>query len=168
MGGSSKVACTDTYAGPSAFSEKETKAIMDYYSTIASHAEAYISFHCAAEVLLYPMGHSNDTALVHNFNHLYEIAEAAVEGLKKKHQTVYQFGNVVDVLYVASGSSPDHAYGVYNTPIAYTYEFRAGTDTGSRFILPPEQIKDNSEEVLDSLVALIVKAKTLGYFNKKT
>lgn len=137
---------------------------MDYYATIADHVDAYLSFHCAAEVILYPMGHSSDPSLLHNAQDLQDVGEAAIEGLKLKHDTVYGFGNVVELLYVASGSSPDHAYGVYNTSLAYTYEFRAGVGTASRFILPPEEIKDNSEEILDSLVALIVKAKELGYF----
>lgn len=140
---------------------------MDFYATIADHTDAYISFHCAAEVIIYPMGHSNNLALLHNAQDLQDIGEAAVEGLKKKHQTVYGLGNTVDVMYVASGGSTDHAYGVYHTPLAYTYEFRAGVGTGSRFILPPEQIKDNSEEILDSFIAFITKAKELGYFTQK-
>jgi hypothetical protein len=74
---------------------------------------------------------------------------------------------VVETLYVASGSSPDHAYGQFNTPIAFTYEFRTGRGTDSRFILPPAEIKLNSEEVFDSLLALIIKSKELGYFKLK-
>lgn len=149
-------------------SEPEAAAIMNFYATIANQTDVYLSFHCAAQVLLYPMGHSSDPALLHNAQDLYDIAEAAIEGLKKKHGSVYEFGNVAELLYVASGSSPDHAYGVYDTPIAYTYELRAGTTTSSRFILPPEEIEANSEEILDSLVALIVKAKSLGYFKERT
>lgn len=64
------MACTDTYAGPYAFSENETKALMDFYATIADKSEAYISFHCAASMLLYPMGHTASTELVPNVEHL--------------------------------------------------------------------------------------------------
>lgn len=73
MGGSSKIACTDTYSGPEAFSEPETKALMEFYATIASEVEAYISFHCAAQVILYPMGHSSDPELLHNADHLVNV-----------------------------------------------------------------------------------------------
>lgn len=73
VGGSSKVACTDTYSGPYAFSEPETKALMDFYATIASEVDAYISFHCAAEVILYPMGHTADPSLVYNVDHLVKL-----------------------------------------------------------------------------------------------
>lgn len=33
---------------------------MDFYAQIADKAAAYIAFHCAAEMLLYPMGHTID------------------------------------------------------------------------------------------------------------
>lgn len=72
-GGSSNVACSDTYAGPTPFSEKETKAVMDFYATIANKAEAYISFHCAAQMLLYPMGHTVETDLVPNMDDLVKL-----------------------------------------------------------------------------------------------
>lgn len=70
MGGASKVACTDTYSGPKPFSEKETRAIMDFYETIAAKTDAYIAFHSAAELLLYPMGHTIFADLVPNKDHL--------------------------------------------------------------------------------------------------
>lgn len=66
MGGSSRVACTDTYSGPEPFSEKETRALMDFYETIADKVDAYLAFHSAAELLLYPMGHTTSTELVPN------------------------------------------------------------------------------------------------------
>lgn len=167
MGGSSTLACDDTYSGPTAFSEKEAQAVMDFYKMIAEESDAYIAFHCATQALLYPMGHDRSEALVPNIEDLKLIGRAAVDALTATFDTPYLFGNVVEVLYVASGSSPDHAYGTYNTPIAFTYEFRAGNGTGSRFILPPEEIIPNSVEIRNSLVALIVKAKELGYFKER-
>lgn len=35
---------------------------------------------------------------------------------------------------------------------------------GERFVLPPEEIIPNSEEVFAGLVAMIEKTKELGYF----
>ena len=94
----------------------------------------------------------------------HSIAESAVNALEVRHGIKYSFGNVVTVLYTASGSSPDHAYGHFNTSLAYTYELRAGRSTPSRFILPPEEIQPNCEEIFDSLIALVSKAKEFGYF----
>lgn len=39
---------------------------MDFYATIADRAELYLSFHSAAQMLLYPMGHTESTELVPN------------------------------------------------------------------------------------------------------
>jgi hypothetical protein len=59
----------------------------------------------------------------------------------------------------------DWAYGAAGTKIGYTYEFRSGPGGGNNgFILPPEQIIENSLETMDSLIALINKTKELGYF----
>lgn len=107
-----------------------------------------------------------------------------MEALTNHNGTLYGFGNIIDTLYAASGvcqtfhsffsvhqisvvlgSSQDHAYGSFGTKLAFTFEFRAGEDPPSRYILPPEEILPNSEEVLVSLMALITKAKELGYFS---
>jgi len=69
-GGSSKVPCTDTYSGPEAFSDKEPKALMDFYGTIANKVTAYIAFHSAANILAYPMGYTNTTEEVPNADDL--------------------------------------------------------------------------------------------------
>lgn len=44
---------------------------MDFYATIADKAALYLSFHCAAEMLLYPMGHT--IAAVENKQDLVRI-----------------------------------------------------------------------------------------------
>lgn len=64
---------TDTYAGPEPFSEKETKALVEFYATIADKTEAYIAFHAPQQLLLYPMGHDNSTELVPNVEDLVKL-----------------------------------------------------------------------------------------------
>lgn len=62
-----------------------------------------------------------------------------------------------------SGASNDWAKAVAGVKYAYAYEFRPATQVKrSGFILPPEEIVPNSEEVFASLVAMADKvAKTL-------
>lgn len=165
-GGSSNVACTTTYAGPSAFSEIETRSLMDFYATIVDKVDTYICFHSAAQMLMYPLGNTNSTEMVPNADHLHEIAKTAAEALAEKYGTIYKYGNAMTTLYVTSGSSRDHAYGHFKTPLVFTYEMREGKEE-SIFILPPEDIKPNSEEIFDSLVAMITKSKELGYYQQK-
>lgn len=63
---------------------------------------------------------------------------------------------------IASGSTRDWALGAHNVSIAASYEFRDKGNYG--FILPADQIVSNSEEVLDSLIAFLAKARELNYF----
>lgn len=62
----------------------------------------------------------------------------------------------------ASGNSQDHAYGHYNIPISYTYEMR-GVNLGG-FVLPPEHIIPNAEEILESYIGLVQKAREFNRF----
>jgi Zinc carboxypeptidase len=140
---------------------------MDFYSTIANRTDAYICFHSAAQMLMYPLGNTNSTALVPNAADLKVLAETGAKALYEVNQIEYKYGNAMDTLYVTSGSSRDHAYGFYKTPLVFTYEMREGK-TESIFILPKEEIIPNSKEIFVSLLAIIEKSKELNYFQVKT
>lgn len=55
--GSSASPCTETYRGPSAHSEPEVKAIVDF---VKSHGQikAFVSIHSYSQMLLYPYGYT--------------------------------------------------------------------------------------------------------------
>lgn len=57
-GGSSALACSETYRGPSAFSEPSTRSMSQYISTIAHRLVGYISFHSFSQLLLLPYGYT--------------------------------------------------------------------------------------------------------------
>lgn len=60
-----------------------------------------------------------------------------------------------------SGASDDWAKAVAGVKYSYTYEFRPSTRVKrSGFILPPEEISPNSEEVFASLVAMANEVAT--------
>lgn len=48
------------------------------------------------------------------------------------------------MLYVTTGSAPDHVYSVGQAKFSYTIELRDTGETG--FVLPPNQIRPNVEE----------------------
>ena len=138
---------------------------MDFYGTIANKIELYLCFHSAAQLLMYPLGNTASTELVPNIEDLREIAATTVAALEEEFGTVYRYGNAMETLYVTSGSSRDHAYGHYKTPLVFTYEMREGPE--SIFILPEEQIYPNAKEIYNSLIAMITKSKELEYFKQK-
>lgn len=64
------------------------------------------------------------------------------------------------LLDACSGLSMDWAKANLKPPIAYSYEVR---DTGRYgFLLPPDQIIPNGEEVMDSLVTIVLEAEKNG------
>lgn len=140
---------------------------MDFYATVADTIEVYFCFHSAAQMLMYPLGNTNSTENVPNHADLHAIAEYAANVLMDVNGTPYTYGNAMDTLYVTSGSSRDHAYGFFKTPLVFTYEMRAGAGTPSRFMLPPEEIQPNSMEIFASLLAVITKGKELNYFQMR-
>jgi Zinc carboxypeptidase len=90
------------------------------------------------------------------------VAEAAVTAIGEKHGKKYVYGSSFNTLSATSGTAKDHMYAHYKTPLSYTFEFRVAD--GVRWVLPPEEIKPNAEEVFAGLLAMIEKAGELGYY----
>ncbi|XP_063223615.1 zinc carboxypeptidase-like isoform X2 [Bacillus rossius redtenbacheri] len=156
-GGASGNPCLDTFAGTEAFSEPETRQLASYISSVSSQLKVYLSVHSYSQLLLTPFGVSG----VRPANHqaLLDIGNKTAESLARRHGTRYTVGNIVDVLYVASGSSVDWAVGELGVPVALVYELR---DTGRYgFLLPADQITASGEETLDSLLTLVAEARRL-------
>lgn len=64
--GTSTSACSDTYGGPSVFSEVETASMASFIRTIGSSLDVFLSFHSYSQLLLIPYGHS--TAPLDNYD----------------------------------------------------------------------------------------------------
>ncbi|XP_055708911.1 uncharacterized protein LOC129805177 [Phlebotomus papatasi] len=161
--GASDNMCDGDFGGPEAFSEIETETLSDYILSIQDKLNIYISFHSAAELLLFPWGHTSDP--VPGFEDFNTIAQTTVDALRERHGTQYRFGSINQAIYPATGGSIDWVFlrlGI----LSYCYEFRSrNTATGERygFLAPPDQIQPNAEEVLDSMVAMVAKARELGH-----
>ncbi|XP_058449258.1 uncharacterized protein LOC131429226 [Malaya genurostris] len=160
-GGSSSNACSDTFAGPNAFSEPETAAMSEYYKTIAENIKLQFSFHSYGQYLLTPYGYQGSPTPSNN-DDLQQIATKTAAAIQATYGTNYTYGNSAEVLYVTSGGTNDYFMGVHGTKLSYIFEFR---DTGSQgFALSADQIVPNAQETLNGLIALVAEAKALGYF----
>jgi len=160
-GGSSTNPCSDTFHGPNPFSEPETAAIRTFYGSIASQTRIFLSFHAFGQYLLMPFGHT--TANSNNHANLLSVAQATATAIRNTAGADYLFGSTASVLYTASGSSPDWAFGVHNTRLAYTFEFRPIRNTSNGFLLAPAQIIPNNVEVVNGIVAMVARARELGH-----
>ncbi|XP_049545589.1 zinc carboxypeptidase-like [Anopheles darlingi] len=158
QGGTSVIPCADTFSGPSPFSEIETRTLSAYISTIPN-LSTYLDFHSSGQLLMVPYGHTTEP--LDNYNELMDIGRKAIAKLRERHGSVYQVGNIAEIIYVASGSSLDWVKGTLQTPLTFAYELR---DTGEYgFLLPPDQIIATAEETLDSIIVILEEGKALGY-----
>uniref|UniRef100_A0A1B0CZA8 Zinc carboxypeptidase A 1 n=1 Tax=Phlebotomus papatasi TaxID=29031 RepID=A0A1B0CZA8_PHLPP len=157
QGGASTNPCSETYAGPQAFSESETRTTTEWVYNNIQDLRVYVSFHSYGQYILSPWGHTTTSAP--NYNHLREIMEASRTRIAAVYGTQYTIGSTAATLYVASGTSHDHFYGQQdnNIQIAYTFEFRDRGQYG--FALPASQIIPNSIETVQGLIGFLADIK---------
>ncbi|EEB19277.1 zinc carboxypeptidase, putative [Pediculus humanus corporis] len=130
--GSSDNPCSETYAGPKAFSEVESKTFSDYLKTVAEekNLKVFVAYHSYSQLLLYPWGYttkpSKDEAL---FN---RVAKKAVDSLEAVHGKKFKYGNIATTIYPTSGTTLEWYYNEFNATLSYVYEMR---DTGKHGFL---------------------------------
>ncbi|KAJ6648918.1 Zinc carboxypeptidase, partial [Pseudolycoriella hygida] len=146
-GGASQNPCSETYAGPSPFSEPETVALSNFVGALAQEIDIYLAFHSYGHYILYPYGHTIEPA--DNVEDLDAIGQKAAEGFALRYNSTYR----VDI---GSGTSVDYMYAEHGIRLSYTFEFRDRGTYG--FILPPEQIIPNCEEATDAIIAMVAAA----------
>lgn len=60
--GTSRNPCGETYGGPRAFSEPETRALSKFITSLGDRVKAYLSLHSYGQYVLFPHGHTKDKA----------------------------------------------------------------------------------------------------------
>jgi len=133
--GASSDPCSESYAGPKAFSEPEVESLSQYLTSLPEPMFMYLSLHSFSQLLLYPYGHTS--TLPKNHKELEQIFNAAVGAMKRRYGTRYTGGNVYDAIYPAAGSSMDWVYGVLNVKYSFCYELRP---SGYSFWTAPKTI----------------------------
>jgi len=160
-GGSSSNPCSDTFAGPTPFSEPETAALAEFIAGIASEINIYLSFHSYGQYILFAYGHTYDDSPDHEL--LTRIGLRTGEAFGERFNATYVVGTASQALYIASGISVDWTYGVQNITVGYTFELRDRRGGSYGFILPADQIIDNALETRDGIVAMIAATRDEGY-----
>jgi murein tripeptide amidase MpaA len=140
--GSSGSPSSETYRGPSPFSEPETQAIRDLILDNPS-INGYLDYHSYSQLVMYPWGY---TSTLPPDNAIYYAETGRMSDIiYHVHGKYYDYGPIYTTIYPASGVSVDWGYGEGGT-MAITIELR---DTGQYgFLLPPSQIIPNCEENL--------------------
>jgi len=141
--GASGNSCSETYYGPKAFSEVETRNVRDFVMARKDQIKYYQTLHSYSQFVLMPWGYTSTHCP--GYDNMLALATKGNDALYSVHRKRYKVGCIPCILYVASGTSLDWALGVAGIPYVYSIELR---DTGSHgFLLPPSQIIPNAEEI---------------------
>jgi len=142
-GGSSNDKCSDTYHGPSAFSEIENQNVRDFIAARAENIIFFDNIHSYSQLILLPWGFQSTPP--EDYDQMYILAMLGSDALTAVHGKFYETGCIPCLLYTASGGSADWAHGEAGIGFATSMELR---DTGLHgFLLPPEEIIPTAEEV---------------------
>ncbi|MCX8173017.1 MAG: M14 family zinc carboxypeptidase [Thermoplasmata archaeon] len=111
--GSSSSMSSETYMGPTPFSEKETQAYRDFLSK--HHFITGITYHSYAQLILYPWAYTSTDTSHHSY---FTAAANKIKSLIKNtagSSYSWQAGQPPEILYAAGGSSFDYLYACYET-----------------------------------------------------
>jgi len=135
--------CSETYCGPEAFSEPETRNLRDFVLTLDPVPVLSQCFHSYSQLWLWPYGYDYNV-YPENREEIEQLAIDGADAIFGVHGKVYDPINSAD-LYPAAGAADDWYKGVLGSRFAFTMELR---DTGLHgFILPADQIIPNGEEM---------------------
>ncbi|KAG7210207.1 hypothetical protein KM043_011761 [Ampulex compressa] len=144
--GASSNPCRETYAGPNAFSEVETRNLRDFILAQNGTIKLYLTLHSYGQYILYPWGYT--TELPENEPELRALAEACAKAIATVRGTKYTYGTSANHLYLASGGSDDWAMDQGGADLSYTIELPGGSHG---FLLPASQIRPVAAETFEAI-----------------
>ena len=140
---SSHVPSDETYVGPRAFSEPETRAVRDLVAR--ELFSGLITYHSYSQLILYPWGYTADPiADPADRSELSQLGAELQQLIKGVHGRTYTAQKASE-LYPTAGDTVDWVYGEYDIP-SFTIELRPATAMDGGFILPANQIQPTFEE----------------------
>nr|XP_006822141.1 PREDICTED: carboxypeptidase A4-like [Saccoglossus kowalevskii] len=150
-GGTSTNPCSYSYRGEYPLSEVEVRQVVEWIRQKSQTQEFkfFMDIHSAAQMWMNPWGYTYDFPKDYDDHNI--IGKAFVDALASVHNTTYQYGTITELLYVASGSSVDWAYGSAGIKYSHATELR---DTGEYgFLLPEDQILPTAQETYEGMLA---------------
>lgn len=151
--GSSGSRSSETYRGPSPFSEPETRALRDTALSFGSDLLAHIDYHSSGQLILYPQGYTHTPIDEPDLTFFRELTlDLSNEILSVNNQ--YYDPIPSSGLYLASGVSPDWFYNEHGVT-SLTIELRP---QGGDFNPTPQVILPNAQENYQALKRYIEHA----------
>lgn len=142
---SSHVPRDETYVGPRAFSEPETRAVRNLVAR--ELFRGVITYHSFSQLILYPWGYTSRPIRDPSDRATMTKLAKRMQGLIREVHGVTYTPQQSSQLYPTAGDTTDWTYGEYGIP-SFTIELRPDSIENGGFILPPEQIQPTFEENL--------------------
>jgi len=154
-GGSSNNKCSDTYHGPSAMSEPETKVIAKVMGE--AHMSVYIDTHSYTQLVITAPAWTTSRSARHS--EYRDVGGWIQQAIKARHGLTFTEGPAAATLYVATGSTLDYADEKFGA-LGLCLELRpARFPPGGGFNPSESEILPSAEETFDGLLAAIDYAK---------
>ncbi|KAF8787575.1 Carboxypeptidase A4 like protein [Argiope bruennichi] len=149
--GASLRPCSDFYAGPTAFSEPETRSISDFMlDNLKGRLILFLDVHSYSQKLSYPYGYT--TELPSNFYEQRRLAEVAIRAMESVNGTKFTTGSTEMTTYTITGSTRDWVFDVMCPKYAYVLELRDKGRFG--FLLPTRFILPTAKETWEGVKAI--------------
>lgn len=145
--GASHYTYSDTYCGPSAFSEPESRAVKNFMKK-HRNIKTLVTYHNYSELILYPWGGIYEPVENEKDRKAFEKIAAKMAEL-----TGYRAMQSSD-LYVATGDAADWMYGILGT-FAFTIELPPSGGWGGTFYIDDEKIPGIVKENTDAAMYLL-------------
>jgi carboxypeptidase T len=140
---SSHVPSDETYVGPHAFSEPETRAVRDLIA--GELFRGVITYHSFSQLILYPWGYTAQPMVDPDDQDLMvTLANDMQKLIYDVHDQTYT-PQQSSQLYPTAGDTTDWTYGIYQIP-SFTIELRPQTMAQGGFLLPANQVQPTWEE----------------------
>ncbi|CAD7003935.1 carboxypeptidase B [Ceratitis capitata] len=133
--GASSNPCSNTYAGPRAFSEPEAVVVRDVMHSLSGRGIMYLTIHSYGYALFYPWGWGPE--LPDTWEDLHEVAAIGADAIRSYSGTEYEVGSSTALYGEAAGASDDYAFNE-GFALSYTMELPSGGSSG--FDPPPTEI----------------------------
>ena len=149
---SSRNPADETYIGPGAFSEPESKAVADLVE--AQQFRGVITYHSFSQLILYPWGYTRSPiGNAEDREKVAELGRRMATIIRGVHGKIY-VAEQASQLYPTAGDTTDWAYGKHRIP-AITIELRPDSHDVGGFILPASEIAPTFEENLPAALDFI-------------
>src|SRR3954451_12290684 len=157
-GGSSPIAATDVFRGPSAFSAPETQAVRDFVlSRVVDGVQQIrtaIDFHSFSELVLWPFGQTRADVTNGMTRDQHDTFEALGTSMARTNGYT---GEQSSDLYITDGAIDDWLWGA-NGVFAFTFEMYPADGPGPGFYPPDELIHRETARNREAALLLLEEA----------